>query len=461
LTITIIATSISTLYAQTLAGDWEGHIDVMGQKLRIITHFTTTSAGVEGTIDIPQQGATGLTLQDIAVSKQDSVSFAFFAGSGIAKFQGSFQNDSMIAGDFLQNGRTFPFQLQKQQVTSEAAQYSNRELPYHQDKMVIKNDSIDIGGTLTWPQKEQTDRLVIMISGSGAQDRDETMKPLSNFKPFAVLADSLTMDGLATFRYDDRGVGQSTGNFGNTTLDMLASDVEVIIDSLTNHPDHQFSEIILLGHSQGGIVAGKVVNQHSGIDKIVLMASTGVPLLEVIHFQVRQQFQEAGIDSATIQKERKARNQFIEAIIKGTGTAEAKKEYLDIFRSIQLSAGADSAQASQLVKQQARALPQTFGSPQMKSLLYHDPAQDLAEIDIPVLVLFGGKDTQVTVEMNKGPIKKALESAGVDYEIITFDDANHPFQKAKTGKWQEYSTLENKFVDGFTSTIIDWIKNQK
>lgn len=456
---------------EKLTGDWEGNIDVMGNQLHIITHFSETNTGPEGTIDIPQQGASGLALQDIAVSKDDSVLFAFFAGTGLAKFRGVFQGDSSITGTFIQNGRNFPFKLQKQPTnkkseqqsqsdSTESEQQANKNKPYHQEELIIKKDSISIAGTLTWPKNKQSNHLVVMISGSGAQDRDETMKPVSNFKPFALLADSLTMNGVATFRYDDRGVGQSTGNFSDATLDILASDVKAIIERLKNHPDHSFSEIILLGHSQGGVVAGKVAAEYPDVDKLILMASSGLSLQEVLRYQVRQQFQKAGIDSEMIEKEINAREKLIEAVVKDQNIKQAKKEYRKIFESIQISAGGDSMQASNIAQKQVSALPKTFRSPQMQSLLFYDPTTDLRHIDIPVLVLFGGKDTQVPVKTNREPIKRALQSAGVDYKIKVFKNANHPFQPAQTGTVQEYSTLEHKFVDEFTLTISDWIKSQ-
>lgn len=310
---------------------------------------------------------------------------------------------------------------------------AQKKLPYNHKDLIIKNDSVDIGGTLTWPKDEKADQMVIMISGSGAQDRDATMKPVSDFKPFAVLADSLTDAGIATFSYDDRGVDKSTGNFGNATLDILASDMNAIITDLTSRPNHNFKEILLLGHSQGGVVAGKVAAKNNSVDKLILMASTGVSLKEVVRFQVQQAFAPLNLD-------------------------EAQEKYRQQFKAVQLAAGADSTQVSAVAQRQAAQLRATFSAPQTQSLLFYNPANDLKELDIPVLVLFGGKDTQVTVEMNKEPIEKVLESGNAKHQTEIFTAANHLFQKANTGQVQEYGSLENKFIEGFTTTIADWIK---
>jgi pimeloyl-ACP methyl ester carboxylesterase len=329
---------------------------------------------------------------------------------------------------------------------------------YSQQKLIIRNKSTKIGGTFTYPKNQLSKQLVIMISGSGAQDRDETMTPISDFKPFALLADSLTTSGMATYRYDDRGVGQSTGSFQDATLDTLASDVEAIIDYFENSRDHSFSEITLLGHSQGGIVGGKVAAQNNNVDKLILMASPGVPLKRLLRYQVKKQFSQAAIDSILVNREIEAREQMMQAIRTDSDMVQAKQTYQKRFAAIQRSAGADSSYAAMIATQQATQLSTIYGTPQMQSLLFYDPTEDLHTLNIPVLVLLGSKDTQVPVSINKSPIRQALESADTPFQMEIFEQANHPFQKAQTGQASEYGTLPNKFVEGFTSTISQWIK---
>jgi len=201
-----------------------------------------------------------------------------------------------------------------------------------------------------------------------------------------------------------------------------------------------------------------VAAENNAVDKLVLIASTGVSLKEVVRFQVQQSFSQAGIDSALIEEEISAREDLMQAIADNTGIDEAKEKYRQQFKAVQLSAGIDSTQASAVAQRQAAQLRAAFSAPQTQSLLFYDPVNDLKKLDIPVLVLFGGKDTQVTMEMNKEPIEKALESGNAKYQTEIFTAANHLFQKAKTGQVQEYGSLGNRFIDGFTSTITDWIK---
>lgn len=449
------------LAQQPLTGEWEGFIDVQGTELVIITQFFPKANKIKGTIDIPQQGGQNIPLQNISITEADSVMFEFMAGMGMAKFKGAVEGDTTISGTFHQSGQQFPFQLTKVRKTGSKTP-KDASLPYDEKELLIKNDSISIGGMLTLPKNQSTDKLVIIISGSGAQNRDGKI-PVTDFEPYATLAGSLSTNGIAAFRYDDRGVGQSTGSFSNATLSTLASDVEAIINHFRNNTSqsHSFSEIILLGHSQGGIVAGKVATRYAEIDKIILMASTGVPLQEVLRFQMRKQFERIGIDRALIEKELNARGRLAEAIVRDKDTDRLKEEYREVFRTVQLAAGADSATASQLTEQQLNRFPRIFGNPQMRSLFFYDPAKDLEKINVPVLVLFGGKDTQVTVEMNKPPIEKALKSAGVSYQTKVFDNANHLFQKAKTGSSREYGDLKSTFVDDLIPSITDRIINDR
>ncbi len=453
----LIGIGVHAQQTTALDGHWKGSIDVRGSELIIETHFPDTDS-LRGTIDIPQQGAQGIPLQSIQVTDADSVFFEFQAGPGLARFTGAFRSDSAIRGTFHQRGMQFPFELKRYTPeTNITHKKEQRVRPYHHKDLSIKNDSIKIGGTLTRPKDEQTEQLVIMISGSGAQNRDEEI-PVTDFKPFAVMADSLTRAGLATFRYDDRGVGESTGRFDRATVDMLADDVDAIISEFTDGSGHNFEQFILLGHSLGGIVGSRVAVKNKSVDKLILMASPGEPLKNVLRFQLRQRFEQSGVNDTLIEAEISARENLMKAIADDKNIEQKQKTYEQKFEAVQLAVGLDSTRASKLARQQARQLTASFETPQMQSLFFHDPAGDLQKINIPVLALFGGKDSQVPAEINKPPVTRALEKAGVKYKIKVFEDANHLFQKAKTGQVREYSQLENRFVNGFTKLIKQWIK---
>lgn len=154
--------------------------------------------------------------------------------------------------------------------------------------LIIQADDVKIGGSLSIPKKLNTSSLVIMSSGSGDQDKDET---LEGFKIFKVIADHLASKGIASFRYDDRGVGASTGNFVNSTIEDHAMDLENIMAYFKSSKEHPFTDFILHGHSQGGILAGKVAVGNESVKKVILMGAPSVPLTEVVTYQVRQEYE--------------------------------------------------------------------------------------------------------------------------------------------------------------------------
>jgi len=437
-----------------LDGDWEGYIDVTGSRLTIITHFTKEDTSYTGTIDIPQQNGKNIPLQNIRTTPQDSVFFEFFAGTGIASFKGKIKADT-IKGTFHQSGRSFPFLLNQSNPEDKPA------FPYEQQEVSIKNGNNIIAGSLTLPQKEPAKACVIFISGSGAQSRDAN---IFGFKIFRKMADYLTRQGIATFRFDDRGTGSSTGSFTEAPLDTLASDVEAILLHLNSIEKLKSADNILLGHSQGGILAGKIAAENRSVSGLVLMASPGITLKEILRYQVQDAYKREGIAPREARKEIAAREKLMHAINNGKNIEQAKQNYIKEYKSI-LEKIPEHRQKSlgnpdTLARNQASQLVSAFKTAQMQSFLFYDPVEDLRKTEVPVLVLFGGKDTQVPVSLNRKPIKKALEKAETDYEIKTFPSSNHLFQKAESGSASEYGRLEPAFVEGFLITIEEWINKQ-
>ncbi|WP_428235921.1 alpha/beta hydrolase family protein [Gracilimonas sp.] len=437
---------------QTIAGEWKGAIIIQGQQLGVVLNIDGEPGDYSGTLDIPLQGAKDLPLTR-AEQKADSVFFTFFAGQGNGEFKGTFSSDSLIAGTYSQGPASFPFKIEKQSSSGEA-----KVEPGQGEELIIKGDEVEIGGTLVYPDGVIEAPLVILISGSSAQNRDSN---IFEFKIFAEIAEHLKAKGIASFRYDDRQVGESTGNFMNATLDMLAGDVEAIINHLTEMKGYSFGDIILLGHSQGGVVAGKVASENENINQLILMASTGVPLKEILRFQVKQGFGEGIHDEKDVEKEIALREEMMAAIRDGNELEEAKQAYVNHYKSMLKKLPEEQKSSipdiNTFVRQQVQQLVGFYSTPQLQSLLFYDPAEDLSELEIPALVLFGEKDTQVTEQMNRAPITHALDEAGVKYEVKVLAGANHLFQEANTGDVSEYPMLDKRFADGFLEEISRWI----
>ncbi len=449
--ILLILFSMPLFSQNSLQGIWEGGITVPGGELKIIFKIDKTSEGYSGTLDIPQQGAIGLNLDPVSQTG-DSVSLTFKAGQITGIFSGSFDSEKKISGSYSQGGPTTPFSVERTSLTTTTSK------PENETDLIISNGEIQIGGTLTLPTGNIKAPLMIMSSGSGAQNRDSEV---FGFKIFSDMAQRMAEEGIPSFRYDDRGVGKSTGNFGNTTLEDLASDVEAIMSYFQNNAENKLQRFALLGHSQGGVVAGKVAAENVAVDQLILMGSTAPPLSEILRYQVEFAYAASPVEKSLVEKEIDAREDLMKAIAFKKDIEAAKVGYNQAYSEL-LNALPDAQKNSipdidAMVNNQTEQLAQIYSSPQVRSLLFYVPTDDLEKINIPTLVLFGGKDTQVTITQNQSRTRKALEISGTEFEIKIFDDANHLFQKANTGLANEYPQLDKKFVNGILDDIIGWL----
>jgi pimeloyl-ACP methyl ester carboxylesterase len=339
---------------------------------------------------------------------------------------------------------------------------ANNDLRYKDSEtidLIIETKDVKIGGTLAVPTNLKTSSLVILLSGSGDQDRDET---LEGFKIFKVIAEHLASKGIASFRYDDRGVGESTGDFVNSTIEDHSNDLESIMDYFKTNNDHQFNDFILFGHSQGGILASKVAVGNTSVKKVILMAAPAVPLVEVVLYQVRQENKEANISKPLIEANVSAHNRLMWAIKDNKNINEALSLFREsteaiLYESSLSEKEVDTLKIEQEVISKAEEFKIIYDLPSLTSFLYYDPSNDLEQMEVPVLGLFGGLDFQVTIDQNKDRMENALLKSGSDYHFITFEHANHFFQKATTGKRDEYQFLEKKFVNRFLDEITNWI----
>ena len=325
--------------------------------------------------------------------------------------------------------------------------------------LLIDNAGLQIAGTLTLPPgATEYMPLVILISGSGAQERDSEV---FGFPVLGELAEQLRQAGIASFRFDDRETGQSTGSFSDATLDRLVADVGVIVDHFMVFSEQKFAEIILVGHSQGGIVAGRLATIDTRVSRVVLLASTGMNLRRILRQQVTDAYMQADLPAALIEAEISAREEIMYAAVDGGDINAALIDYAIAYRQVldtlPQSAREQIPDPDAFAANQATQLLDAFSDPQMQSLLFHDPLIDLEELDKPVLKVFGGKDTQVIESLNRPPMEFALQSAGADFKAVVIPEANHLFQAAVSGEVSEYPVLEKQFAEGFVDSIANWI----
>jgi pimeloyl-ACP methyl ester carboxylesterase len=269
--------SSATSFAQledTVTGYWSGSIDLNGRGLSINVTFTESEGSFDGTIDIPEQQAYTLPVEVIKASS-DSLVFQFQTGTGPAIFRGELNaQDERVRGIFTQVGQSFPFQIDK--MTLSNGLYS--ELP--EQEIIIPTDSARISGSLLL--NEERSPLVILVSGSGSQDRDQTV---AGFPTFRLLSTNLYNRGYSTFRYDDPGVGGSTGN-ADATLEELASDLIEVVRHLSQRFGNEISGVVLAGHSQGGLVSGLAAREIN-VQGVILLATPFLRGDQVINDQIR------------------------------------------------------------------------------------------------------------------------------------------------------------------------------
>ena len=457
----ILGTRLLGAQEAGIEGRWEGALTILGQELGFSVEFTRADGEISAKMDIPVQQAMNLDL--INVSEQGAkVHFELQAGPGLAVWDGVREGEA-IEGDFMQGGARGTFRIARGEAAkssepAEAGEPNGEPLPYRQEELTFENGDVHLEGTLTLPDMEGPFPAVVMVTGSGAQNRDEE---LFGFQPFRVIADHLTRDGIAVFRYDDRGVGGSTGNTALSTTSDVADDALLAIARLATHDEIDGERIGIIGHSEGGVVAPLAATRSASVAFVVLLAGTSVPGDEVIYEQLAAIGRASGEDEEKIAESLDLQHRIFAALERGedlksfAGEIEAaiRKGIEDTSpEEREMIADVDEFVASQVKGQLAG-----IQTPWFKYFLSHDPAVALRQTRVPVLALFGELDKQVTPSQNRGPMAEAL-SGNPDVTINVLPDANHLFLKAVTGSPDEYATMDKTFVPGFLDLITDWIE---
>jgi len=328
-----------------------------------------------------------------------------------------------------------------------------------EEEVTIENNAITLSGTLSYPKTSNKLPAIVLVSGSGPQNRDSE---IVGFKPFKILADHLNEKGIAVLRYDDRGHGKSIGKtVGQSTSEELATGAEAAFNYLKNHKAIDNNKVGLLGHSEGGIIAPMVASIDDQVAFVVLMAGYGVKGIEVTAEQQKAILKAQGMTDAFIEKAAEINNKIISAM---QDDSISEEEVYDLAKKLiieQIDYLPDNVQAQITDKEayanfQAQSVVKQMKSPWIQFYMTYDPKPTLEQLECPVLMLFGGLDTQITVAQNKAIMEEALAN-NKNVETKVFENANHLFQKAKTGSPMEYSTLEKEFVEGFEEYLSKWI----
>ncbi len=446
-------------FSQEITGNWNGLLKVQGTQLKLVFNITKTEKGLVATMDSPNQGAKDIPVT--TVSFEDSVLKLTIANASI-EYEGTLGKDRLITGNFRQGGRSFPLDLSESAIKTEKLlrpQEPLQPFPYYSEEVIFENNQagITLAGTLTLPEKEGNFPVVVLISDSGPHNRNGE---ILDHKPFLVLSDYLTKNGIAVLRFDDRGVAASKGDFGSATSLDFASDVEAGVKYLQTRKEINKKKIGLIGHSEGGIIAQLVASKCKDISFITLLASPGLPGDELIILQIQLLGKATGQNEAEHSKEADFRKGAFD-IVKAAYDQEQLKTDLKVFVTKSLKENPNDLKPEGMSNEEfAKIIYGQIANPWMQYFLKYNPAAVLEKIKCPVLAINGDKDSQVPSTQNLTAIKDALRKGGnKNVTIKELSGMNHLFQECKTGLTDEYGIIEQTFSPIALTEILIWIKS--
>jgi dipeptidyl aminopeptidase/acylaminoacyl peptidase len=436
------------IWAQDITGYWNGVLKVQNIQLRLAFNIQKTESGYSATMDSPDQGANGIPVT--SVSYENSGLKIAIANIG-AKYEGVLGDDGNITGTFTQMGQSFPLNFSRQIIEKEKPlrpQEPAKPYPYYEEEVSFENneDGVTLAGTLTLPQKDGIFPAVVLISGSGPQNRDEE---LMNHKPFLVIADYLTRNGIAVLRFDDRGTFASTGDFKTATSYDHSKDAEAGVKYLQTRKEINKKKIGLMGHSEGGAIAPMIAARNKDIAFIVLLAGTGVRGDQILLLQQNLLAEASGISEEYRNQNKTMHEGAFNIILQSTDIEQLKNDLTNYLK--------EAITDDNLIKKSIAELT----NPWMLYFIKYDPAPALEKVKCPVLALNGEKDLQVPAKVNLDAIQTALTKGG-NKRVTTkaFPGLNHLFQECTTGLPAEYATIEQTFSPAVLNEVLTWIKAQ-
>lgn len=439
-----------------LAGEWLGSLDLGPMTLRLVLRLEASEDDLSGHVESVDQGGAKIPIEMIRFEKgQLELDLPSIGGS----FRGTMNEDgSAIEGTWSQGGNSWaltfhrlaePFALARPQTPQPPFPYDEREARF-------SSGEIELAGTLLVPEGEGPFPAVVFVTGSGPQDRDES---LMGHKPFWVIADHLARHGIASLRYDDRGVGESGGDHMGSTVADFAADAAAAVSYLAAQPGIDRRAIGVLGHSEGGLTGPRAALAHDEVDFLVLLAPPGEPLDALLARQGRDSLRLQGVPDALIDKVLAAQAEDLRWIQDETLAREALVAKLEALSAARRETFTEAELARLGVTDATIAQGIAQGStPWFRSLMREDPSVHLSKTKIPTLALFGEKDVQVAAKVNAELVEASLAAAGnQDFEVRILPGLNHLFQHADTGAIAEYQTIEETIAPEVLELVTDWI----
>ena len=427
-----------SLALDALDGTWLGSIALLDEPLAL------RFVGGAGTAQVGSLAET-----PVADLRLRGRRLFFAVPQDSARFEGVVL-DGAVSGTWAAGGGIYKTDLEREGARDAP--------PYReQDLAVPSRDGVELAGTLVLPDGDGPFPAVVLVSGTGPQDRDESML---NLKPFAVLADALARRGIAVYRYDDRGVGRSTGDYASATLDDFAADAGAAARTLAGRPE--IGAVGVVGHSEGGLVAPEVAAETPEVAFVVMLAGAAVPGADVYAAQHERIAAVGGAAPEAAAVWRGA----VEALVRVLNASDAPAETL---RPDMVAAFRDALETAPPATLDALGLPDPKATvaaagqiadfalaPGVRSFLAYDPGPALAALDRPALAVFGGLDVQIPLETTEAAMRAALDDVPGS-RVVVLADQNHLFQTARTGATEEYTTAGTPMSPALTAVVAEWV----
>lgn len=428
-------------------GSWEGTLRVSGTELRVVLHLDCTDSGFTGTMDSPDQGASGISLDDITATG-DSLTLAVPSIAG--RYEGVRTAPDTVQGTWIQGGIEPELTLARTDTPSQVnrPQQPEAPFPYATEDVTFSTatEGHTLAGTFSHPEAEAPVPAVVLVSGSGPHTRTgET----AGHETLTVLADYLTRQGIAVLRYDERGQGESESTLRGATTPMLADDVRGALTYLEARPEVDAERVGIVGHSEGGLIAGYLGARYPDlVDLLVLVGSPGVPGDAVLSDQLAASAERAGAQGPRVEAQLDTQQRVFD-IVKQEDDSTA------IARDLRaLIAETSGMSQGDMVDREIRNLT----DPWFRFFVRYDPASDLQQLTQPVLALLGERDQQVRPALNAEPLESALRTAPTStYDVVVLNELNHLFQTADTGAPSEYAQIEETMAPDVLNRIATWI----
>lgn len=445
-----MAAALLAAFCLGAAEVWHGTLSVGGSKLTLILR----AEGKTVTMDVPEQGAKGIS---VTVFERRKGELRFEVRPLGASFVGKLSPaGNRAVGVFRQSGLELPLTLMQGEPKIEPPKRPQTPVPpfpYAVEEVQFDNPEapgVRLAGTLAKPEGEGPFPCVVLITGSGPQDRDET---LFDHKPFAVWADALARAGVASLRYDDRGVGKSTGLFSSATSDDFASDAKAAVRFLRSRSDVDPKRIGLMGHSEGGLIAPMVAAGNPDVAFVVLLAGTAVPGRDILVLQSRLIAEAEGASPEEARKASELNDRLASAILSEEDREKAEQAAAEALRA-ELGDVPESERAA--VEAARRRQIAQLNTPWMRRFLVLDPRDWLRRLTIPVLAVWGENDLQVPPAQNLPAAREAL-AGNPRAELKVLSMLNHLFQLSATGKVSDYAKIEETVNEIALREVVGWI----